>query len=578
MVTKHASVSEAYEILGLEQESTLEEVKSAYKQLALLHHPDKNKDKPEATSKFQEIGAAYQTLVKHFDRINNPRPQRPFPFGGPFGPPEDDKYYYGSDDDDSSDDGLGFYVFIFEEFIHRGRTFAYRPRAHYRRPPTPETEEQYQARLRRTREEQKAAEERRIKGEELRKAAAKERAEKEKREAEERREAKSRKKKAKAEASRQTAAERIKAQQERTQTLRSAVFAAARRGDAEKVKNGVWEDSVDAAGGELKPGCEAFLKQAPKDGAQTLLHIAAYNGDEVLVEWLDKHNAEPEERDSNGLTAFHVALRRGFIPIVRYFMQNYPPKEAEFRAIYKHINNNTNNLRLALDSREPELVWTVLENKLANQARLEEAWKWVCSPQGVRAMTTPSTTTAKGTGGGEERARYEEMRDLLMNFGNFPESPPMQTLSVPGTERDVHSTQAKRKPSPVSTEAVTLEEVEDVEQNPTPKSTPPPPERRERKKHERQSRMSPNRDHQHQHQYPNHPHPHSQQPQHQQEETPRVSEIRQQPTPPHGPSDLPSPVEGEKTFGFPPRGSVRGRGRGGGRGSIRGRGRGRGGS
>lgn len=74
---------------------------------------------------------------------------------------------------------------------------------------------------------------------------------------------------------------------------RSAVFNAARAGDASKVKKGVWEDDVDAAGGEVKRGCERFVSSPPKDPQETLLHIAARNGDADLVEWLDAHSKRP---------------------------------------------------------------------------------------------------------------------------------------------------------------------------------------------------------------------------------------------------------------------------------------------
>ena len=109
------------------------------------------------------------------------------------------------------------------------------------------------------------------------------------RDAEKRRETKAAKKKVQAEASRKSAEEKARAQQERVQVLRSVVFAAARSGDAKKVQKGVWEDSVDAAGGEIKPGCEAFLKSKPKDPLETLSHIVASNGDAELFEWLDTH-------------------------------------------------------------------------------------------------------------------------------------------------------------------------------------------------------------------------------------------------------------------------------------------------
>lgn len=113
----------------------------------------------------------------------------------------------------------------------------------------------------------------------------------EKEQAERRQKTKAEEKKNKAAAKQEAAEKAARARQQRTQDLRSAVFAAARSGKAEKVKKGVWEDEVDAAGGEVRAGLENFAKTKPTDPKETLLHIAAYNGDIDLVEWLDTHSA-----------------------------------------------------------------------------------------------------------------------------------------------------------------------------------------------------------------------------------------------------------------------------------------------
>ena len=50
-----------YDVLGVSREANPDEIKRAYRSLSLKWHPDRNPS-PEAQSKFQEIGAAYETL------------------------------------------------------------------------------------------------------------------------------------------------------------------------------------------------------------------------------------------------------------------------------------------------------------------------------------------------------------------------------------------------------------------------------------------------------------------------------------------------------------------------------------
>lgn len=69
---------EFYQILGIKSNATENEIKSAFKKKAMELHPDKNRNDPRATEKFQQINEAYETLKdpakkKEYDLKHQPK-------------------------------------------------------------------------------------------------------------------------------------------------------------------------------------------------------------------------------------------------------------------------------------------------------------------------------------------------------------------------------------------------------------------------------------------------------------------------------------------------------------------------
>ena len=51
-----------YEVLGVTRQATEDEIKKAYRKLAIKYHPDKNQGSKEAEERFKELGEAYEVL------------------------------------------------------------------------------------------------------------------------------------------------------------------------------------------------------------------------------------------------------------------------------------------------------------------------------------------------------------------------------------------------------------------------------------------------------------------------------------------------------------------------------------
>lgn len=79
-----------YEVLEVQRNSSLEDIKRSYRKLALKYHPDRNQNDPEAEARFKEAAEAYEVLSdekkrKVYDQYGHAGLEGPGGGGGPRG-------------------------------------------------------------------------------------------------------------------------------------------------------------------------------------------------------------------------------------------------------------------------------------------------------------------------------------------------------------------------------------------------------------------------------------------------------------------------------------------------------------
>jgi molecular chaperone DnaJ len=81
-------VRDPYQVLGVDRQATGDEIKKAYRKLALKHHPDRNQGDPAAAARFKEAAAAYAILSDQAKRAeyDSKSAGGAFPFAFDFDP------------------------------------------------------------------------------------------------------------------------------------------------------------------------------------------------------------------------------------------------------------------------------------------------------------------------------------------------------------------------------------------------------------------------------------------------------------------------------------------------------------
>lgn len=122
---------------------------------------------------------------------------------------------------------------------------------------------------------------------------------------------------------------------------------------------------------------------------------------------------------------------------MQLFLETYPPKDSDSKLIYDY-SECSNLISLALESREPEIVWMVLDRKLATPQEISQVLTWATSEKGA----TFSASVEDGN-------KAEDIIKLLKQYGKSGDKV-MQPINTQArnSKASPKSSQAKSPISP----------------------------------------------------------------------------------------------------------------------------------
>ncbi|KIY72982.1 hypothetical protein CYLTODRAFT_485951 [Cylindrobasidium torrendii FP15055 ss-10] len=350
-----AEIVSAFEFIGCTPDTPQDEANRAYKKLALQNHPDKNPSK-DATAKFQELSAAWNTCLRHYEHPHMSEETPTFERGSSGG------HSFHSDQDVPLDEELAreFFDFLFKQAFYGRGSYNAGKKFREQRAYTDgfvfvfrENFADQQERISRNKARQKRANE----------AFAKRQADF----AEECRQE-------------EAAAAKKKAEERRLDSIyteaRVTAFKAARTGNGAEVRRLVEAHDLCVTDPEKLPKRTAQSKKAPAavPKHETLLHVAAGFCDVATVDFLYNRGANPSALTGADLTPFHVACFRGNAATAQYFLDLKPRPEGCHPSKAVSPANKDTPLMIAAKSVHRTVAIIQLLTKHAPVHTVKDAW------------------------------------------------------------------------------------------------------------------------------------------------------------------------------------------------------------